>query len=778
MSKYIIFYDEIKDEHLTLVGGKNFNLGKMLQNEIPVPPGFAVTSLAYQYFIESNNLKDRILSILKQVNFDDTNDLNRASKEIRQLIESADYPPDLKNEIITAYKRLGERIRWVNPYVATRSSGTFEDIATASFAGQHDTYLFVRGVDELLHYIKKCFSSLYTPRAIFYKHEKGIPFEKETISVGVQVMVDSKVSGVMFTLDPVNGDRNYIVIEASWGVGEAIVQGKVTPDRYKVDKRTLKIVEKNISYKNIKMVRSPNKVGELIIVEVKNDKATKPCLTDTQIIELAKLGLKIEKLYGGYPQDIEWAIHSTNNRIYIVQSRPETVWSQKIRKKDEQEIVEEPEIIVRGLGASPGIASGKAHIILDISKLSEFKRGEILVTKMTTPDWVPAMKKAAAIVTDGGGMTAHAAIVSRELGIPCVVGAGNATKVIRTGMTITVDGSKGLVYRGEFMRKVEAEPVRETVKTVAYEAPITATKIYMNLGVPDKIVEYKDLPFDGIGLMRIEFIIAEWIKKHPLALIDEGNEQLFIDKLAEGIAKVAREIYPRPVVVRLSDLKTNEYAKLEGGEQYEKKFAENNPMLGFRGASRHISKYYEPAFRLELRAIKKCRDEMGLKNVWIMLPFVRTVWEVKRVLDIMKEEGLERGRDLKVWLMAEIPSNVILAEEFAKLCDGFSIGSNDLTSLVLGVDRDSGILGELGYFDERDPAVLKAIKMLIDSAHKQGITVSICGQAPSVYPELVDFLVRAGIDSISVNPDAVIETRKLVASIERKIMLEKLSKIK
>ena len=779
--RYIIFYDEIKDEDLPLVGGKNFNLGKMLKNGIPVPPGFAITSEAYEYFISKAGLKDKILEILSNVDFNDPNSLMKASEEIRRLIEEAEFPFDLEKAILDAYDKLGRIINWINPYVATRSSGTFEDLASASFAGQHETYLYVKGGDELLRYVKKCFSSLYTPRAIFYKHEKGIPFEKESLSVGVQVMVDPKASGVMFTIDPVTGDRRYIVIEGAWGVGEAIVQGKVTPDLFKVDKETLEIVEKKISYKKIKLARNPEKIGELMTVELSDEEASRPCLTDEQVIELAKLGKRIEELYGGQPQDIEWALHSRNNRLYIVQSRPETVWSQKVEEVEKVEEIEEyemPEVLVRGLGASPGIATGKAHVILDVSKLGEFKEGEILITEMTTPDWVPAMRKAAAIVTDGGGMTAHAAIVSRELGIPCVVGAGNATKVIKTGMLITVDGGKGIVYKGAIKKVEEVKEVKPEVKReVVYEAPITATKIYMNLGVPDKITEYKDLPFDGIGLMRIEFIIAEWVKKHPMALIEEGNEQLFIDKLAEGIAMVAREIYPRPVVVRLSDFKTNEYAKLEGGEKFEAKIEENNPMLGFRGVSRYISMYYEPAFRLELRAIKKCRDEWGLKNVWIMLPFVRTTWEVKRVLEIMKEEGLERGRDLKVWLMAEVPSNVILADEFAKLCDGISIGSNDLTSLILGVDRDSAILGELGYFDERDPAVLKAIEILVKKAHEHGITVSICGQAPSVYPEFTEFLIRIGIDSISVNPDAVVSTRKLVASVERKIMLERLANL-
>ena len=776
--KFIIFYDEVGEGDLPRVGGKNFNLGKMLRNGIPVPPGFAITADAYNYFVERAGIKEKIMEILKSVNYDDPSSLEEASRRIRQLVELADFPEDLRREIVEAYRRLGEIVGVKDPYVATRSSGTFEDIATASFAGQHETYLYVRGEEELLRHVKKCFSSLYTPRAIFYKHEKGIPFEKEALSVGVQVMVDPRAAGVMFTLDPLTGDRRYVVIEGAWGAGEAIVQGKVTPDHFKVDKETLEIVEKRVSRKEFKLVRNPERVGELREVALSEEEANRPCLTDEQVVELAKLGKRIEQLYGGKPQDIEWVLNERDGRIYIVQSRPETVWSQREERVERREEArpEEYEVLVRGLGASPGIVTGRARVILDVSRLSEFQEGEILVTRMTTPDWVPAMRKAAAIVTDGGGMTAHAAIVSRELGIPCVVGTRNATKVIKTGMVITVDGEKGLVYRGE-VRPVVKRPPEAVAPRPAYEVPITATKIYMNLGVPDKIEEYKDLPFDGIGLMRIEFIIAEWIKKHPLALIEEGKADLFVEKLAEGIAMVARAVYPRPVVVRLSDFKTNEYARLEGGDKYEGAIHENNPMLGFRGVSRYISKFYEPAFRLELRAIKKCRDEWGLKNVWIMLPFVRTTWEVKKALEIMKEEGLERSRDLKIWLMAEVPSIVFLAEEFAKLCDGFSIGSNDLTSLILGVDRDSAILGELGYFDERDPAVLEAVKMLIEKAHKHGVTVSICGQAPSVYPEFTEFLIRAGIDSISVNPDAVVETRKLVAAIERKIMLERLSHI-
>jgi len=489
--------------------------------------------------------------------------------------------------------------------------------------------------------------------------------------------------------------------------------------------------------------------------------------------------------------DIEWAIDKDidpPDNIFIVQARHETVWSKQLKegKLEKAETVTETEgsgkVLVRGLPASPGVATGVARVILNprSPEAQQFKEGDILVTKMTDPDWVPLMKKAAAIVTDEGGMTSHAAIVSRELGIPAVVGTGNATQVIKTGMLVTVDGSRGVVYEGkvEIGKKREKEEV--AAAGISAEAlrdlyPVTGTKIYMNLGEPDVIDKYVDLPFDGIGLMRIEFILTDWIGYHPLYLLETGKANFFVQKLADGIAKVASAIYPRPVVVRFSDFKTNEYRGLRGGDKYEPE--ERNPMIGWRGVSRYIHPAYEKAFRLEVQAIRKVRDEMGLKNVWVMLPFVRTTWEIEKVLDIMAEEGLERGKDFKVWIMAEVPSVVLLADEFAKLVDGFSIGSNDLTQLVLGVDRDSQLLAGMGYFDERDPAVLNAIKMLIDAAHRHGRTVSICGQAPSVYPEIVEFLVANGIDSISVNPDAVIPTRRLVASIERKIMLRRLEAI-
>jgi pyruvate,water dikinase len=624
-------------------------------------------------------------------------------------------------------------------------------------------------------------------------------------------MVNSRSSGVAFTIHPVTGEEDKVVIEAIWGLGEYIVGGKVTPDRFVISKSNLEILEKRVSEKRKALFYDPRsssnvevevpagdedvknlhlKYPEIAELIVKHGvRADRQALNDDEVRVLAGLALKVES-YFGKPMDVEWAIDADipgPNNIFLVQARPETVWSKrKAVEKPREEVVEVEagKVLVKGIPASPGVAYGKAVVALTVDEAArKMKKGDILVTKMTDPDWVPYMKIASAIVTDEGGMTAHAAIVSRELGIPAVVGTGNATKVLRDGLEITVDGSRGVVYSGRV--EVEAKPQQAPTPALQVQQavvpaelliaayPTTATKIYMNLGEPEEIDRYKHLPFDGIGLMRIEFIIASWIGYHPLYLLEQGRGVYFIDKLAEGIARVASTIYPRPVVVRFSDFKTNEYAKLKGGEKYEA-LDERNPMIGWRGVSRYISPQYEQAFRLEVRAIKKAREEWGLKNVWVMFPFVRTTWELQKALKLLEDEGLERSRDFKVWIMVEVPSTVFLADEFARMVDGFSIGSNDLTQLILGADRDSGLLAKMGYFDERDPAVLKAVRHIIRTAKRHGVTSSICGQAPSVYPEIVEFLVREGIDSISVNPDAVIATRRLVSSIERKILLEKL----
>lgn len=813
--KFVVWLEEVTKDDVVLVGGKNANLGEMIRAGIPVPPGFAVTAYAYKYFLDKTGLGEKIYSMLKELDVNDKKALDETTAKIRKMILEEPMPPEIEEEIRKYYRELARKLNMdpANLRVAVRSSATAEDMPEASFAGQQDTYLNIYGEEKVVEHVKKCWASLFTSRATFYRVAQGIPHEKALMSVTVQKMVNSRSAGVMFTLHPVTGDETVVAIEGSWGLGESVVGGKVTPDEWIVDKNTLEIKEQRINRKTFAIIFDPAK-GHNIHIEWDEKRQTwisenkpvdleitkimhpdKPALNEDEVKRLAELAILIEKHYGRH-MDIEWAVDADlpfPENVLIVQARPETVWSaRKEKAKTEAKTVEagrtvslsEAKIIARGLPASPGIGAGVAKVIFDphSKEAQEFKEGEVLVTKMTDPDWVPLMKKAAAIVTDEGGMTSHAAIVSRELGIPAVVGTGNATQVIKSGIEVTVDGGKGVIYEGiveELVKpreaKVEVAGVGISPEQLLPLYPVTATRIYMNLGEPDVIERYKDLPFDGIGLMRIEFIITDWIQYHPLYLIEIGKEDLFVNKLAEGIAKVAQAIYPRPVVVRFSDFKTNEYRGLKGGEKYEPE--ERNPMIGWRGVSRYIHPKYEPAFRLEVRAILKVREEMGLTNVWVMFPFVRTTWELEKALKIMEDEGLRRSKDFKVWAMAEVPSIALLADKFAEYVDGFSIGSNDLTQLVLGADRDSNILAEMGYFDERDPAVLYAIKMLIEKAHSKGATVSICGQAPSVYPEIVEFLVENGIDSISVNPDAVIATRRLVASIERKIILKKLSRL-
>jgi len=763
---------EVKPEEL---GGKGWGLVKMLRAGAPVPPAFVVTSSAFRYFMEKTGLKDTVLKILSQER-KGPEDYQRVSAEIRALIEKEQMPPEIAEAILSAFDTLRDQVGDPNLLVAVRSSATAEDLADSSFAGQMETYLNVSR-ERILNAVKRCWSSLFTPRVIFYRDERGFDHVEASMGVIIQAMVQAKAAGVLFTIHPVTGDPDKIVIESSWGLGESVVSGSVTPDSFVVDKQTLEIVDRKIAKKTRMRVRDPM-TGETKEVEVPPEKQEQPSLTDDEIRRLAEIAIQLEKVEGR-ALDIEWAIDerlSFPESVFIVQMRPETVWSQRMAKPEKPERVpaSAARVVVKGLPAAPGFHIGRAKIAFspeEASKLME--KGDILVTKMTNPDWVPYMKIAGAIVTDEGGMTCHAAIVSRELGIPCIVGASNATEVLTTGETYTVDASTGVVYEGAVELEKPKKPEAEMVVTIGREpVPVTATKIYMNLGVPEKIEEYRHLPFDGIGLMRIEFIISDYVGDHPLYLIETGHPEKFVDRLAEGIMMVAKAIYPRPVVVRFSDFKTNEYRQLKGGEKYEPE--ERNPMIGWRGVSRYISPQYEKAFRLECAAIRKVREEYGLKNVWVMLPFVRTTWETEACLQLMEEEGLARGRDFKVWLMAEVPSIIFLADEFCRYCDGFSIGSNDLTQLILGTDRDSEILPRIDprYFDERDPAVLRAIAHLIRVAHKHGRTVSICGQAPSVYPEFTEFLVRQGIDSISVNPDVVVSTRRLVAAIEQKILLE------
>jgi pyruvate,water dikinase len=782
----VIWFEELRKNDVPSVGGKNANLGEMINEGMPVPPGFAVTAYTYKRFIEETQISTKIYDFINEIvtNKDDPKQYAEASKKVRDLIESTPMPKDIEEAIKSAYIEMCRKTGVKDVFVAVRSSATAEDLPDASFAGQQETFLNVKGGNAVLEKTVKCWSSLFTPRAIFYRNEKGFSHESVFISVGIQKMVNSKTAGVMFTINPVTGNTHQIVIEGSFGLGEVVVSGAITPDQFIIDKKNLNIIEKRIATKKIQYIRDV-KTGKTVHREVPIEKQKKPILNKEELTLLSKLAKRIEQHYGT-AQDVEWAIDGDlqfPNNLFIVQSRPETVWSLKpAKEKSEQISAEKLKVVIKGIAAGKrGYGSGIAKVVTSPEGAAKkIKKGDILVTDMTNPDYVPFMKLAGAIVTNKGGVTCHAAIVSREMGIPCIVGTENATKVMITGKEYTVDSMSGVVYEGIIATLNEQNTSKEGatmafkgVGSVFQPVPITATKIYMNLGIPDKIGDYKNLPFEGIGLMRMEFILASYIGEHPLYLIETGQSQKFIDKLAEGIAQVARPIQPRPVVVRFSDFKTNEYRDLKGGEKYE--IVEANPMLGWRGCSRYISKWYEKAFRLECQAIKKCREEWRLKNVWVMLPVVRTVWEVKRCLEIMKEEELERSRDFKVWFMAETPSIAILADEFSNLCDGFSIGSNDMTQGILMIDRDSERLGQMGYFDERDPAIKRIIAHLIKVAHEKGCTVSICGEGPSNLPDFTEFLVKAGIDSISVNADMVIATKRNVASVEQKIILERLA---
>lgn len=777
----VLWFDDVRNIDVPIVGGKNASLGEMIHAGLPVPNGFAVTAYSYEKFIEEKQISQKIYAIIKETvtNPNDPKQYEVASKRIRELIEKTPMPKDIEEDIRSAYKQLNKRFNLKDTFVAVRSSATAEDLPDASFAGQQETFLNVKGAEDLLSKVVKCWSSLFTPRAIFYRNEKNFAHEKVFISVGVQKMVNSKAAGVMFTINPVTGNRNEIVIEGNYGLGESVVSGAVNPDDFVIDKTAMEIKERRIAKKTIKYIRDPE-TGKTVHLDIPEAEQKVVCVNDEEVMALAALAVKIEKHYGK-PMDIEWAIDqdlSFPNNIFLVQARPETVWSSKVMEAPEtKDRIEQPlKIAAKGLPAGKrGYGTGIARVTLTLDEAAKImNKGDILVTEITNPDFVPYMKIASAIVTDKGGVTSHAAIVSRELNIPCVVGTETGTKDIKTGKEYTVDSRNGIIYEGILAQAVQiAANNGVAAQSIDLPAPITATKIYMNLAIPEKIEEYKKLPFQGIGLMRTEFIFASYVGEHPLYLVETGQDQKLVEKFAEGVATVARAIQPRPVVVRFSDFKTNEYRDLKGGEKYE--IVEENPMLGWRGCSRYISKWYEKAFRLECQAIKKCRSEWGLKNVYVMLPMVRTIWEAKQVLEIMRQEGLERSRDFKIWFMAETPSIAIMADEFSKLVDGFSIGSNDMTQGILMIDRDSERLGQMGYFDERDPAVKRIIAHLIKVAHENGCTVSICGEGPSNLPDFCEFLVRAGIDSISVNNDAVLATKLNVASIEQKIILERLA---
>jgi pyruvate,water dikinase len=779
MKRYILWFKEISKEDVPLVGGKNASLGEMFsklsRKGIQVPNGFAITAEAFRYYLAYNKIDEKLREIFEKFDPKRIESLKDTGEKSRQLILKGKFPPDLEREILKNYRKLSKIYNQENVDVAVRSSATAEDLATASFAGQHESYINISGNGDVLKAVKKCFASLFTDRAIAYREEKGFEHLKVALSVCVQKMVRSDLasSGVMFTLDTETGFENVVLINSIFGQGEMIVKGKIIPDTFYVFKPTLKkgyraIIVKNLGKKDRKLVYK--KGGGLREVKVPKRDQLKFSLNDDEILTLAKWAMILEEHYGCH-QDIEWAKDGKMNQLFIVQSRPETVHApKKERVYEEYEIETTKKPILTGIAIGNKVGQGRVRVIENISKIGEFKKGEVLVTKMTDPDWVPIMRIASAIVTDEGGKTSHAAIVSRELGIPCVVGTLKATKVLKTGQEVTVDCTSGSIGR-IFLGKIPFKVKRYNLEKI----PKLETKIMINIGAPDIAFKTSFLPNEGVGLARIEFILAEKIRIHPLALyhyekikevrirkkIDEitvgykDKKQFFIDELAEGVAQIASAFFPKPVIVRFSDFKSNEYRQLIGGELFEPE--EANPMIGWRGASRYYDPKFQPAFEMECKAIKKAREEFGLKNIWVMVPFCRTPEEGRKVLELMKKFGLEKGKEgLKVICMCEIPSNVILAEEFLEIFDGFSIGSNDLTQLVLGLDRDSALVAKVA--DERNEAVKEMVKRIIEICQRKKKYCGICGDAPSTYPGFAKFLVNLGIPSMSLSPDAVIKT--------------------
>jgi len=789
--KYIRWFEELRSNDVPLVGGKNASLGEMIRTlkgkGIQVPDGFATTAEAYWRFLEDNSLTDKVRSLLQEL-ASGKKPLDKVGKAIRSLFLHAEFPKDFTQEIREAYLELGKRYQAEEVDVAVRSSATAEDLPEASFAGQQESFLNVNGEAELLDSCRRCYASLFTDRAIAYRREHGFDDMKVALSVGVQKMVRSDLAGagVIFSIDTETGFQDVVVITAAFGLGETVVQGTVNPDEYLVFKPLLDkpgfkpIIEKSLGSKEKKLIYAMGGTKATKSIDTSKKERSAFVLSDDEILRLGRWTASIEKHYGR-PMDIEWAKDGETGEIFIVQARPETVQSRKeadVMKT--YHLQEKGQRLLSGLSIGDAIAQGEVCLIKSVQDISHFREGAILVTEMTDPDWVPIMKQAAGIVTDQGGRTCHAAIVSRELGIPAIVGTGEATQVLKDGQPVTIscaEGDQAFVYEG----LLDFEAVEVNLEGI----PKTKTRIMMNIGSPAAAFRWWRLPCEGIGLARLEFIINNIIKVHPTALVkfeeleDRGAKKqiealtqgyadktdYFVENLARGVAKIAASQYPDPVIVRLSDFKTNEYAHLIGGQQFEPR--EENPMLGFRGASRYYSDRYREGFALECRAVKKVREEIGLDNVIVMVPFCRTLKEADRVLETMAEHGLKRGENgLEIYVMAEIPSNIVLAAEFAKRFDGFSIGSNDLTQLTLGVDRDSALLAEL--FDERDEAVKGLVAELIAKAHKAKRKVGICGQAPSDYPEFATFLVEAGIDSISLNPDSVIKIKQIVAEAERK----------
>jgi len=792
-SRYVRFFEEFGIDDVPLVGGKNASLGEMLRNlssqGVRVPHGFAITAQAYRYMLEEAGAWDRLHAELDELDPADVAALARKGKRAREIVYGAGLPDDLAAEILDAYRKLqqeyGEEVS-----LAVRSSATAEDLPTASFAGQQDSYLNIKGEESLLDTCRRCFASLFTDRAIHYRVDQGFDHFKVSLSIGVMKMVRSDISssGVMFSIDTESGFRDAVFVTGAYGLGENVVQGAVDPDEFYVHKPTYlaghrAVLRRLIGDKAVKMILVDGETKNTTrnIPTPKSDRA-RFCLTDADVLELAGYACSIEAHYGR-PMDMEWAKDGLDGKLYIVQARPETVASQHSATALESYVLEgRGEILAEGRSVGEKIASGAVRRIENLTQLAEFKPGEVLVADTTTPDMEPVMKTAAAIVTNRGGRTCHASIIARELGIPAVVGTGDATTCVPDGAVVTVscaEGDTGRVYRGEIGFHVDRTEVADLARP--------RTQIMINLGNPDLAFKTSFLPNDGVGLARMEFIISEYIRVHPLALLHpekvddpEARQTIhrltqaypdgsafFVERLSEGIGTIAAAFWPKPVVVRMSDFKTNEYASLIGGAAFEP--SESNPMIGFRGASRYAHPAYAEGFALECRAMRRVRDEMGLTNVILMLPFVRRIAEADLVLQTMADLGLRRGEnELKVYAMCEIPNNVILIDEFAKRFDGFSIGSNDLTQLTLGVDRDSEIVAF--DYDERDDGVKEMIRLAVEGCRRNGIHSGLCGQAPSDYPDMAEFLVRLGIESMSLNPDTVIKTTRQVLQLENQLV--------
>lgn len=785
MHKYIKFFSEVSLKDVGQVGGKNASLGEMVKYLAPkgvsLPNGFATTAKAYYYFLEAAGIKDEIMRLLDGLDVKNVRQLEKTGARIRSIVMKARLPQDFEDEIKEGYEKLSKLCGHKDIVVAIRSSATAEDLPNASFAGQHETYLNVSGQKDVLLSVRKCIASLFTDRAITYRVENGFDHMKVALSVGVQQMVAvrSKSAGVMFTIDTESGFKDIVMVTAIYGLGENIVQGRVNPDEFTVFKPTMAILRKKVGSKKEKMIPVSGNKTKNIAVSLSDQK--RYAITDEQIKTLAGWAIEIEKHYGR-PMDVEWALDEDNDKLYIVQARGETVESRRDTTVIEAyKLLEKGDVIATGTSVGSKIGSGRVSRIMSLKDMDEFRPGDVLVTEMTDPDWVAIMKEASAIVTDKGGRTCHAAIVSRELGIPCVVGTTDGSQKIADGSHVTVscaEGDQGYIYKGKLNFTVEKTDIKNL------ERP--KTKMMMNIGSPDHAFAYSMIPNDGVGLAREEFIIDSHIKIHPLALLRfnevkdrearavinqltvgyEDKAQYFVDKLAEGIAMIGAAFYPKDVIIRFSDFKTNEYAGLIGGRQFEP--VEDNPMLGWRGASRYYSKEYQAAFELECQAFKKARDEMGLTNIKAMVPFCRDLTEAKNVLAIMKKQGLERGKNgFEAYVMIEIPSNVILGEQFAELFDGFSIGSNDLTQLTLGVDRDNSTVAHV--YDENNEAVKELVRRIIKIAKSKHVKIGLCGQAPSDYPEFARFLVEAGIDSMSLAPDTVVKTTIDIKKTETKL---------